>query len=175
MHEVPAASITVERGVEGDGRGKAGRRQVTILTRQGWDAACSDLNDKSLCWTSRRANLLIDGVEFRGTIGYDLRVGDAVLSITGETSPCGRMDEIRSGLRAALKPDWRGGVTGRVTQSGEVTVGCEVVLTRNVLRQYSLVLYDRARRFYKWGRRKAGNVARRLGWKRGRERVIEHD
>ena len=47
-------------------------------------------------------------------------------SITDETDPCNRMEEQHAGLQAALGPDWRGGVTCRVVQGGEVTLGDQV-------------------------------------------------
>jgi hypothetical protein len=76
------------------------------------------------------------------------------------------MDKAHLGLRRALETGWRGGVTCRVTRSGEAAVGCDVALTRNLLRQFSWIVYLDCRRFYKAGRRMAGSVARRLGLKR---------
>ena len=168
MHEVVAARITVESGVNGDARGKPGRRQVSVITRQAWEAACAELGI-NLPWTTRRANLLIDGVDLQGKIGYELRVGDAVLTISGETRPCEVMERAYPGLKAALKPEWRGGVICRVTRSGEVTVGSEVVLTRNVARQLTFISSHHARRFLKQGRAVLGGWARKLGWKRPRQ------
>lgn len=149
MDEVTAASITTESGVDRDTRGKPGRRQVTVMTCNSWEAACSTLGTGPLPWTTRRANLLVEGIELKGKIGYDLRVGDAVLTITGETRPCGRMDEAHPGLMAALRPDWRGGVTSRVTRAGNVAVGCEVVLSRNIVRQLSWLTYIHGRRIFR--------------------------
>jgi len=88
MEEVTAARITVESGVNGDARGKPGRRQATVISRRAWEAACTELGVAHLPWTTRRANLLVDGIDLRGKIGYDLRVGDAILTISGETRPC---------------------------------------------------------------------------------------
>ncbi len=122
-----AASISVERGVEGDFRGKPGLRQVTVLTEEGWAAAC-DAVGEPLDWTLRRSNLLVRGIELRDRVGQRLRVGDALLEITEETDPCRVMDKQHDGLRAALEPDWRGGVCCRVIESGDVTVGCGVRL-----------------------------------------------
>src|SRR5439155_3607647 len=165
MNEVFTARITTGRGVDGDTRGKPGRRQVTVMTRSAWEAACAELGADWLPWTTRRANLLVDGIELQGKIGYDLRVGDAVLTISGETRPCERMNQAHPGLMVALDPEWRGGVTCRVTRSGDIAVGYEVILSRNVIRQLAWVTQHRARRLLKRGRSVFAGVARRLGWK----------
>jgi MOSC domain-containing protein YiiM len=144
MHELSSALISIESGVGTDARGRPGKRQVTILTRAGWEAACADLG-ADLPWTMRRANLFVDGVDLQGKIGYELRVGAAILLINGQTSPCGRMEENRVGLMHALRPEWRGGVVARVIKTGNVTVGCEVVLSRNRLRQYVWFCYQSAK------------------------------
>jgi MOSC domain-containing protein YiiM len=175
MENAVAARITVERGVNGDARGQPGRRQVSVITRDAWGAACADLGVAHLSWTTRRANLLVEGINLRGKIGYDLRVGDAVLTISDETRPCEVMERAYPGLKAALIPEWRGGVVCRVTQSGEVAVGCEVVLTRNVVRQLTYISSNHARRFLKQGRALLAGWARKLGWKRpGQPSFSEH-
>jgi len=166
MRETVAARITKAQGVGSDARGKPGPRQVTVLTRAGWEAACAEIGIGYLPWTMRRANLLVDGIELKGKVGYDLQVGDAVLAITGETRPCERMSQAQPGLRAALEHDWRGGVTCRVVRSGNVANECAVVLRRSVLRQAARIAYLRARRLVKAGRRLASGLARRLGIKR---------
>lgn len=164
MNEVFAARITRERGVDNDARGKAGRRQVTVITRSGWEAACADLGGEQLPWTTRRANLLVDGVDLKGKIGYNLRVGEAVLTINGETRPCEVMNQARMGLMTALKPEWRGGVICRVTRSGDIAVGCEVVLSRNVIKQAAWLSYNRVRPLWKKGRGILTRIAQRMGW-----------
>src|SRR5262245_55348080 len=93
MEEVMAARITIETGVNRDARGQPGRRQATVITRDGWEAACLELGVADLPWTTRRANLLVDGVDLRDKIGYDLRIGDAVLTVSGETRPCKVMEQ----------------------------------------------------------------------------------
>lgn len=162
MEELSGALMTRETGAAGDFRGKPGRRQITILTRDAWEAACREIG-ADLPWTTRRANLFLDGVNLRGKIGYDLRVGGAVIRITGETTPCQRMEESSAGLMAALKPKWRGGVTAYVIEEGEAQVGCEVVLTRRLLCQYSALGRHHLRRILKRARRVAGKAARTFG------------
>ena len=46
-----------------------------------------------------------------------------MLEVRDETNPCERMEALAPGLRAALTPDWRGGVLTMVIQPGEIVVG----------------------------------------------------
>ena len=121
------ATVTLEAGVDRDFRGRPGPRQVTVVAREAWEEACREVGAE-LPWTARRANLLVEGVDLESTAGRRLRVGAVLLDITGETAPCGRMDQQRAGLRTALGPDWRGGVTCRVLEEGEIRVGDPVTL-----------------------------------------------
>lgn len=129
MHEPARARISLEAGVEGDFRGKPGPRQVTVLGREGFEAACAELG-VALPWTIRRANLYVDGVELAETTGARLAIGDVLLEITGENEPCRVMDLQHEGLREALGPAWRAGVACRVLRGGEVAVGDAVLLVR---------------------------------------------
>lgn len=122
MQLLERARVTGDAGVQGDFRGRPGRRQVTVLTAEAWAAACAELG-RELPWTERRANLLIEGLGLTGTTGGRLVIGTLVLEITGELDPCSRMDEASDGLCAALTPDWRGGVTCRVLADGEIGIG----------------------------------------------------
>ena len=78
---------------------------------------------QEVLWTARRANLLVEGLDLLEATGAQLRVGGAVLEVTGETKPCGRMDQEAAGLRNTLVPGWRGGVTCRVLTGGLIRVG----------------------------------------------------
>lgn len=133
MTSLVEARIDRENGIAGDPRGRggsSGRRQVTVVVLEKWQAACQDLgtDSLSLSWTARRANLLVDGIEFsQDSIGKTLHIGPEVcLEITGETTPCSRMDEAHMGLQEALTPDWRGGVTCKVKCGGIIRVGMRV-------------------------------------------------
>lgn len=122
MQLLTESDITQAGGVSGDFRGGVRGRQVTVLTEEGWQAACAQLGE-NLPWETRRANLFIRGVDFAGRIGMRLRVGEAVLVITDECDPCSRMDKARPGLRKALLTNWRAGATCRVARAGLVRVG----------------------------------------------------
>ena len=122
MEALDSTTITVAAGIDGDCRGTLPKRQVTLLTREGWQAACAALGEE-LPWTTRRANILVEGLALAATEGSTVHIGDVALRITGETDPCTRMEEQAAGLREALAPEWRGGVTCEVTQGGAIAVG----------------------------------------------------
>jgi MOSC domain-containing protein YiiM len=127
MQSAEHALVDLETGIAGDFRGAAPNRQLTIVFAEDWAAACRDLK-ADVPWTARRANLLVAGVLNPKRAGGVLRFGEVVLAITGETEPCGRMDEAHAGLRAALSPDWRGGLMTRVIAGGALRVGDPVIL-----------------------------------------------
>ncbi len=104
---------------------------MTVLSAEAWALACAEVGE-ALPWTIRRSNLLIEGISLQGTVGQLLHVGDAILEISGETTPCQRMEEAQSGLLLALEPDWRGGVLCTVIQSGQATIGDAVTLEVNL-------------------------------------------
>ena len=124
MQELAEAEVTLDGGVADEFRGRAGRRQVTVLSLESWQAACREAGRTELPWTTRRANLLVTGVDLAA--GGVLRIGAVELEVTGETAPCERMDEACPGLRGALTPAWRGGVTCRVRQPGTLAPGVPV-------------------------------------------------
>jgi MOSC domain-containing protein YiiM len=134
VHPVPGAPlqrlpsvVLTAAGVTGDVPRTKPHRQVTVVAQEAWQRACAELGAE-VPWTARRANLLVDGVELLETTGQRLRVGSVLLEITGETKPCSLMDAQHPGLQAALKPDWRAGVTCHILEPGEVKIGDAVEL-----------------------------------------------
>jgi len=126
MAALTMARITKEDGLVGDYKGlnSLGRkRQITLLSAQQWGQTCDELR-AALPWFMRRANLLIDGVIFGPEyVGRYVAIGGSlVLEITGETTPCERMDEQHQGLTQALAQGWRGGVTATVLRPGQVLI-----------------------------------------------------
>ena len=125
MQELSEADVTVESGVANDYRGRPGKRQVTLLSQEQWQAACDDVS-ATLPWTTRRANILVSGVTFGPEwLGKRIQFGELVLQVMLETDPCERMDAQHQGLTAALTPQWRGGICCKVVQSGAITIGDE--------------------------------------------------
>lgn len=127
MQTLDGAEISERTGVADDSRGKPGDRQVTVISAEAWAAACADLG-KRIPWTTRRANLLVEGIALPRRTGAVIGIGDARLVVTMEVNPCNRMDEQFAGLKAALEPDWRGGVACTVSKGGTVRLGDEVAV-----------------------------------------------
>jgi MOSC domain-containing protein YiiM len=118
------AELVEGRGLAGDAT-KGGRRQVTILALDRWQALTAHLPgppDPAI----RRANLLVEGVDLEQSRGRVLAIGDARVRIFGETRPCHQMDEACPGLQAALSPPWGGGAFGEIVHGGEIHVGSTV-------------------------------------------------
>jgi MOSC domain-containing protein YiiM len=123
MQEQDGAEITIDKGITGDFRGSAKDRQVTILSESAWQKACNTIGS-DLAWTTRRANMLVNGVEFAADdVGKTVRIGEVSLKIMQETKPCSLMDQQHQGLKAALIPQWRGGVCCNVLTPGSIQVG----------------------------------------------------
>ncbi len=79
MQPIDSAQLSLNSGIQGDFRGAQKGRQITILSEAAWQKACSEI-DVELPWTTRRANLLVDGVEFdESYTGRKVRIGDVEL------------------------------------------------------------------------------------------------
>ncbi|MCP4875621.1 MAG: MOSC domain-containing protein [Gammaproteobacteria bacterium] len=127
MQSIESAQIAVASGILGDLRGAQQGRQITILSETAWQRTCAEI-DADLPWTTRRANLLVDGVEFDASyVGKRIRIGEVELVVTRETNPCSLMDAQHQGLTAALTPDWRGGICCNVVSPGDIRIGDQIV------------------------------------------------
>lgn len=126
---VAQANAIAGRGLDGDHAG-GGKRQITLLANEAWAQACRELG-RDLDPSTRRANVLVDGLDLAAAIGHTIAIGDVRIEVLGETRPCELMDDGgRTGLMRALQKDRRGGVYGRILVGGELRVGetCRVLL-----------------------------------------------
>jgi MOSC domain-containing protein YiiM len=125
VQRVERATAVADVGLLGDHAG-GGKRQVTLLSREAWDAACAAFG-REVDPGVRRANVLVEGIDLGGCIGGSLCIGDVVLEVLGETRPCELLDDSgRVGLCASLRPERRGGVFARVRSGGELRVGAAI-------------------------------------------------
>jgi MOSC domain-containing protein YiiM len=121
MDPAREAQLVAGRGIVGNAN-QGGKRQVTIISREAWDVVTRELGAEVPPQT-RRANLLVSGVELANTRGRVLRVGECRVRVYGETKPCWQMEEAHAGLQSALRPDWRGGAFAEVLDDGRIAVG----------------------------------------------------
>jgi MOSC domain-containing protein YiiM len=123
MDLVDSAELVAGRGLRGNAN-QGGKRQITIIDEAAWRAACDEIA-VDVPPSRRRANVMLRGLDLEKTRGQFLRLGTCVIRIYGETTPCERMEEAQTGLRAALRPHWRGGVYGEIVEGGTICVGDE--------------------------------------------------
>jgi MOSC domain-containing protein YiiM len=121
MDPVTEATLVAGKGLEGN-VDRSRRRQVTLLELENWQRSTAEAGSGADP-SRRRANIVVSGISLAHTRGRILRIGDARLAVGGELTPCERMDEVRQGLKAALRPDWRAGIFAQVLDGGVIRVG----------------------------------------------------
>ena len=121
MDAVERAMLKAQHGlVENTDQG--GRRQVTLLEHEGWQALMAQIG-ATLPPSIRRANLLLSGIRLVKSRKRILSIGVYRIRILGETKPCERMEEACPGLQQAMYDDWAGGAFGEVLDDGEIIIG----------------------------------------------------
>lgn len=119
----PRATLdaVADSGISGDHT--FGRlRHVTLIFEDDWNAAAATLG-LTVDPAGRRANVLFSGGGGRDLVGRRVRVGEVVVDVKGITSPCPVMEKAAPGMMAALKPDGRAGVWGRIVTGGTLRPG----------------------------------------------------
>jgi MOSC domain-containing protein YiiM len=121
MDSVPSATLEAGKGVRGSAN-YGGRRHVTLISAERWKDLTKALG-ADVHPSTRRANVMVSGLDLEDTRGRILRIGPCLLRIGGETRPCERMEEAHPGLQEAMKTRWGGGVWAEVLTGGDITVG----------------------------------------------------
>ncbi|HET7584309.1 MAG TPA: MOSC domain-containing protein [Gemmatimonadaceae bacterium] len=113
--------LVADQGIAGNAD-QGRRRQVTILEREIWDALVRALGSNAGPET-RRANVLVSGIDLRKSRGRTLRLGTTRVRVLGDVKPCNQMEEAVPGLRALMYPEWRGGAFAEVLDGGAIAIG----------------------------------------------------
>jgi len=124
MDVVDEALAVEGRGLR-DSADQGGKRQVTLVTTERWAELMDEL-DADIDPSTRRANLLVSGLDLEESRGRTLTIGEVELRIAGETRPCERMDEALSGLQEAMRDRWGGGAYAEILRGGTLRVGDDV-------------------------------------------------
>lgn len=121
MDPVSQAELLANRGIVGNAD-LGGTRQVTIIAEEIWSELMRQFHS-ALPPSTRRANLMVHGIDLASSRNKILQIGEVQLRIRGETKPCERMDAALPGLRAAMHPNWRGGAFAQVLNNGAIRTG----------------------------------------------------
>ncbi len=124
MQPVYRAEIT-ESGLVGDRHPSPGKRAVTLIQAEHLPVIAA-LCDGEVSPETLRRNILVRGLNLAALKGRDVRLGTAVLHITGPCAPCSRMEEaLGQGGYSAVRH--HGGWCASVVTPGIVAVGDAVV------------------------------------------------
>src|SRR5262249_27271781 len=121
MDAVERAILKAQQGLVGN-TDQGGRRQVTLLEQEVWEALMAQVG-ATLPLPTRRANLLLSGIRLVRSRKRILGIGVCRIRILGETKPCERMEEACPDLQKAMYPDWAGGAFAEVLDDGDIVVG----------------------------------------------------
>jgi MOSC domain-containing protein YiiM len=120
MEPLESAHVFENEGVEGCAHRRGGKRNVLFV-------AAEDLEALGVEPGAVKENFTVRGAEvMKWSLGQRLSIGDAEFEVSIVCDPCELMEEIRTGLQAEL--EGRRGMLARVTKTGEVAVGDEIVL-----------------------------------------------
>jgi MOSC domain-containing protein YiiM len=126
---VARAQAEVGSGLRGDHwtplRGGQGTRQVTLVQAEHLPVVAALVGRDSLDPALLRRNLVVSGINLVALVGVRVRVGEAVLELTGPCTPCSKMETaLGPGGYNALRG--HGGWNARVLRGGAFAVGDEV-------------------------------------------------
>ncbi len=108
------------KGLSGDAAFGTTRRQVLVIDSE-------TLSSFGLTPGAVRENITLEGIRLQGIRrGSRLHVGDVVLLISGDCTPCEYIEDLRPGLRKEMAG--QRGVLAQVERGGTLTIGSAVRL-----------------------------------------------
>ncbi|KPM49295.1 hypothetical protein AFM12_01325 [Jiulongibacter sediminis] len=125
---VNRASVTPEKGLEGDHyKGKSRKRQVTLIQKEHIDAV-SSLMDKAIDPALLRRNVVVSGLNLLSLKDTTFQLGSAILRFTGLCHPCSRMEKnLGEGGYNAMRG--HGGITAEVVKDGVFEIGDGLIIS----------------------------------------------
>jgi MOSC domain-containing protein YiiM len=119
---LPVTEVEVtEAGLGGD-HGRPGKRAVTLIQAEHLPVIAALAGLEEVAPDTLRRNLVVSGINLAALRGQALRIGGAVLHVTGPCAPCSRME-------AALGPGGynamrgHGGWCAEVVEPGRIALG----------------------------------------------------
>lgn len=123
VQAVDSVEAVAGQGLVGD-RKFGAPRQITVISTEELDEVAEAWGHEIPAGSTRR-QITITGAKLNRKKGATIQLGEVVVSVHGDCSPCEEMEEsVGPGARAALVG--RAGVTGIILEGGTIRVGDEV-------------------------------------------------
>ncbi len=122
-----SAQLVAKKGIEGDRyrTQRDGARQVTLIAAEDLAAIASFMGRPEVPPELLRRNFVTRGINLNALKGRSIRIGLAVLEVSGDCAPYSQMEaNLGAGGYNAVRG--RGGLTARIVVGGEVRVGASV-------------------------------------------------
>lgn len=111
---------------------RKGTRHLTLIGQEDLNAIASYLGLETVPPEALRRNVVTTGVNLPALKGKRFKLGNAVLEMTGECHPCSRMEEtFGPGGYNAVRG--HGGITARVLEGGDITLGDRLEVVETIL------------------------------------------
>ncbi len=123
-----SAQLVAKQGIEGDRyrTQRDGARQVTLIAAEDLAAIASFMGRPEVPPEVLRRNFVTRGINLNALKGRSIRIGQAVLEVSGDCAPCSQMEaNLGPGGYNAVRGRG-GGLTARIVAGGEVRVGASV-------------------------------------------------
>ena len=124
MREAQTARIATT-GLDGDRRERPGARAVTLIQTEHLPVIAALARREDVSFAVLRRNLAISGINLVALRKREIRIGGAVLRISGPCAPCSRM-EAALGFGGYNAMRGHGGWCAEVVEEGDVAIGDEV-------------------------------------------------
>ncbi|MGI9647354.1 MAG: MOSC domain-containing protein [Acidimicrobiia bacterium] len=126
VHAVESVEAVAGQGLVGD-RKYGALRQISIVSTEELDEVASEWGGEIPVGSTRR-QITVSGTKLNRERGATIRLGEVVVSVHGDCSPCEEMEEaVGPGARAALVG--RAGIVGIIVEGGTICLGDEVQLS----------------------------------------------
>jgi MOSC domain-containing protein YiiM len=127
MLPLAEAAMAPDTGLAGDRYSSrtSRSRQVTLIGAENLSSIASYLGRQAVDPALLRRNILVRGINLLTLKGQRIRLGSAILEVTGECHPCSRMEEVL-GLGGYNAMRGQGGITARVVTAGQAALGSVV-------------------------------------------------
>ncbi|GAB3724526.1 MOSC domain-containing protein [Spirosoma lituiforme] len=128
VEQVHSVAVSEKGGLVGDHyRGQSGNRHVTLIQAEHLPVVAALLGRDTLDPALVRRNIVVSGLNLLALKDKQVQIGDVILAITGQCHPCSKMETILGpGGYNAMRG--HGGMTAKVIQGGQISVGDTVIV-----------------------------------------------